>query len=74
MKTGEAIREIMKAKGVTLSALADKIGKSTRLVSDRLRQENMSVDKLNELVRTMDYKIVLVPRERKVGQGEYRLE
>ena len=74
MKTGDAVREIMKANGVGVNQLADKMGKSPRLVSERLGQENISVKKLNEILRLIDYKIVIVPREYKTSEEGVKIE
>ena len=71
-----AVREIMEKKGVGTNALADRLGKPARLVSDRLgmdKSENISTDKLAELLRALDYKIVLVPRETRNGQDWYEV-
>lgn len=74
MKTNEAVREIMSQQGVGVSALAARIEKTPRLVSDRLSQENISIDKLNEMLRVLDYKIIIAPRSRSVRAGEYEVE
>lgn len=74
MKTNEAVREIMKQQSVGVSALASRIDKTPRLVSDRLSQSNISIDKLNELLRVLDYKVVVVPRSRMTKTGEYEVE
>ncbi len=74
MKANEAVREIMKQHGVGLTALASRIDKTPRLVSDRLSQENISMEKLNELLRVLDYKIVVVPRSRTTKTDEYEVD
>ena len=74
MKTNEAVRDIMKQQEVGVSALASRIGKTPRLVSDRLSMENISIEKLNEMLRVLDYKIVIVPRSRTTKSGEYEVE
>ncbi|MGN0629259.1 MAG: hypothetical protein ACI4IW_06485 [Oscillospiraceae bacterium] len=74
MKTNEAVREIMKQQDVGVSAIASRINKTPRLVSDRLSQSNISIDKLNELLRVLDYKVVVVPRTRSTKTGEYEVE
>ena len=43
-------------------------------ISDRIHQENISVLKLNELLRVLDYKIVLVPRETTEKEDWVRVE
>ena len=74
MKTNEAVREIMKQQEVGVSALASRLGKTPRLVSDRLAMENISIEKLNEMLRVLDYKIAIVPRSRVAKSGEYEVE
>lgn len=74
MKTNEAVREIMTQQGVGVSALASRIDKTPRLVSDRLSQDNISIEKLNEMLRVLDYKIVVVPRSRITKSGEYEVD
>ena len=74
MKTNEAVREIMKEQEIGVSALASRIGKTPRLVSDRLAMENISIGKLNELLRVLDYKVVVVPRSRVTKKDEYEVE
>lgn len=74
MKANEAVREIMTQQEVGLSALASRIGKTPRLVSDRLSQENISIEKLNEMLRALDYKIMIVPRSHTKKSGEYEVE
>lgn len=74
MKANEAIRNIMKLSGVGTNALAARMGKSARLVSDRLSQENISVDKLNEMLRVMGYKLMVVPREARTPDGGYVID
>jgi hypothetical protein len=64
MKANEAVREVMDRRGVGTNALASRMGnKPPRLVSDRLRMENISMDKLLEMLRVMDYRVIVVPRE-----------
>lgn len=74
MKTNEAVREIMSQQGVGLTALASRIEKTPRLISDRLSQENISIEKLNEMLRVLDYKIIIAPRSRTTKAGEYEVE
>lgn len=74
MKANEAVREIMNQQEVGTSVLASRIGKTPRLVSDRLSMENISIEKLNEMLRVLDYKIVVVPRSRVTKTGEYEVE
>ena len=74
MKVNEAVREIMVSQEVGPFALAARIGKKPRVVTDRLAQENISIDKLNEMLRALDYKIMIVPRSHTKKAGEYEVE
>ena len=87
MKTSEAVREIMKEKNITVGAMAraisdmrgadengNKIEVLPRLITDRLAQKNISVSNLVEMLKTLDYKIVLVPRNKGEKEGEYEIE
>ena len=74
MKATEAVRSIMKEQGVGLSKLSDRMEMEPRRVSDRLRQENISIDKLNEMLRALDYKIFIAPRETRRPVGSFEIE
>lgn len=74
MKTQEVMREIMKEQGVGLSKLANRIEKPITTTSERLRQKNISVAKLGEIMHALDYKIVVIPREVSVPKGGYEIE
>lgn len=70
-QTGKAIMAIMEKREMGTIALADALGgKPVSTISDRIRQTNISVDKLNEIVRVLGYKIMLVPAGTK-GDGFY---
>ena len=71
MKTSEAIREVMKAKEIGVNQMADRLGKSPRLVSERLSQENISIAKLQEMLRVLDYKIAIIPRDTRLPKDGY---
>ena len=74
VKAGDAVREVMKLNEIGVNQLADKMGKSPRLVSERLAQENISVKKLNEMLRIMGYKTVIVPRGTRPPADSFEIE
>lgn len=74
MKASEAVRAIMKKEGVGTVALAARMGKASRLVSERLAQPTITTTKLNELVRVMGYKIVIVPHNARMSDDMYEIE
>lgn len=74
MKATEAVREIMKEQEVTLTQLAHRMQKSTRLTSDRLRSDNITIEKLNEILSALDCKIIIVPRDTRLPKDSYEVE
>lgn len=69
-----AIREIMKIQSVGVNKLADRLGIKQNVLSMRLKQENISINKLTGILRMLDYKIVLLPREARVPEGGFEIE
>ena len=77
MLVKSAVRDIMEKKGIGTNALAKMIGKIPQTVSDRLNPEkgtNLSIDKLDELLAVMGYKIVLMPTNEEMRDGWYKVE
>lgn len=69
-----AVREIMKNQSVGVNKLADRLGIKQNVLSMRLKQENMGVAILGEMLRMLDYKIVIVPREARLPEGGIEIE
>ena len=66
MKINKAIREIMKGKKISLSAMATALGKSKgNDISARLNYANMSFDKAIEMLDVLGYEVVV--QEKKQG-------
>lgn len=74
MTTMEAVKEIMKRKGVRPSDLCEALGIKSNVLSERFKQKNVSVTKLNEMVGLMDYKIVLAPADKELDEDCYEVE
>ena len=74
MKATEIVRLVMKSKDVKVAALADKLKIKSNVLSERLSQNNISIAKLDDMLRLMDYKIMIVPRDTNEKDGWYRAE
>ncbi len=74
MKTAEAVKGILKAQKVTQVTLAYRLGVSKAVINARFRQDNISIRVLNEMLKVLDYKIVIVPRETKLKEDWYEVE
>ena len=70
----QALREVMKIKEVRPSVLADRLGVKSNVLSERFKLKNVSMSKLNEMARLLDYKVVLVPRETRLPEGGFEVE
>jgi len=74
MKANEAVREIMNTQEIKIATLASRLNIKHNVMSERLRQNNISIDKLNEMLRALDYKILVVPRSSRVPDGGFEIE
>ena len=70
----EAIKEIMKMKDIRPAVLCDRLKIKSNVLSERFKQKNVSVEKLNDMLRAMDYKVVVVPRDARIPEGGYEIE
>lgn len=74
MKSGEAVRLIMNNKDISVTKLADRMGRSSRLVCDRIAAKNIIMNNLAEMLRVMDYKIVVVPSDTKLQDDWFEID
>ena len=70
----EAIKEIMKLKDIRPAVLCDRLKIKSNVLSERFKQKNVSVEKLNDMLRAMDYKVVVVPRDTRIPEGGFEIE
>lgn len=74
MKATMALKEVMKTMGVKPAVLCDRLNIKSNVLSERFKQENISVVKLNEMLKVMDYKIVVVQRDTRLPDGGIEIE
>lgn len=74
MKANEAIREIMNKTGMRMSSLSRITGIKTNTLSNRIAREGITVSTLNETIRAMDYKIIVVPGNARLPEGGFEVE
>ena len=74
MKATNAVREIMTKKNIKVASLSDKLKIKSNVLCERLGQNNISIGKLDEMLRLMDYKIVLAPVSIVEQEEWYRVE
>ena len=54
LTSAEKIRAIMKRRGITLSALADKLHTSRQNISNKLERDNLSRKEIVEIAAALD--------------------
>lgn len=74
MEATKAVREIMASQQVKVASLSNKLKIKSNVLCERLGQKNISIAKLDEMLRLMDYKIVLAPVETIEQEGWYKVE
>lgn len=74
MKATQALKKVMEIREVKPAVLCDRLNIKSNVLSERFKQENISVAKLNEMLKVMDYKIVVVPRDVRVPEGGIDIE
>lgn len=74
MTAMEGVRKIMKLREITPAVLRGRLGiEKSNVLSQRFTQKNVSVGVLNEMVRAMGYKVVLVPVEEQVSKNSIEI-
>ena len=68
----EVIRVAMKARGLTQTALAEKVGTAQTSLSNAINRSRMSVQWLKKLLDAMGYDLMVV--DRKTGKQCWRIE
>ena len=74
MKTMDAYKEIMKIKELRPTDICEQLGIKSNVLSERFKQKNISVTKLNEMLSIAGYKILLVPQDTEVTEGTFEVE
>ena len=74
MKAALAIKEVMRIKDVRPAVLCNRLGIKSNVLSERVKQNNISVAKLNEMLKAMDYKVVILPRDARLPDGGIEVE
>lgn len=69
----ELMETILELKGITKSDLASRIDVSRATLSGRLKRDNLSIDTLNQMLKALDYKIVIAPRNKRLAENEFDL-
>ena len=74
MKALEIVRAIMEKTGVKQVTLRKRLNLTSASMTMRLKMDNISVDKLNEMLKMLDYKLVIMPNTEKNKADWYEVE
>jgi len=76
MNTKQIIDKIMVDKGLSLSTVAGRLGVTSACLWGRIRYQNkeMNIDKAIDVLASMDYEMVIVPRGTKLKSDWYLVE
>jgi len=77
MKARDIVKEIMEIKSVTNATMADRLSITPAALWDRIntkKTKDIPVSTLNEMLKVLDYKILIVPREVRTPNGGYVIE
>lgn len=74
MKAGKIVEAIMKEQGKSKAELGRAVGipnekKPTDVINKRLKQDNISVNVLVEMLAAMGYTMAVVPRGTNIKEG-----
>lgn len=73
----EIIKQIMEEQGVTNAELAAKLNITQAALWDRLNNKKVKdipLSLMSEMLRMLDYKIQIVPRESRTPEKGYKVE
>ena len=77
MKARELVKVVMEKKDVNNACMADHLNIKQSALWDRLntkKAKDIPVSLLSEMLRVLDYKVVLVPRSSRVPSDGYEVE
>ena len=77
MKAREITKVIMDKQGVNNASMADRLDITQAALWDRLntkKAKDVPVSMLSEMLRALDYKVVIVPRSSRLPADGYEVE
>ena len=72
-KPTKIVKDIMARQHVNALDMADALNMTPNAVRNRLVMDNISVDKLDEMLSELGYKILIVPSNTKLRNREYEV-
>ena len=76
MNGKEIVKDIMDKNDISNSTLASRLNITQATLWDRLNNKNVkdiSIPLLTEILRSIDYKLTIVPRSKRLNDDEYEV-
>lgn len=73
MTTTNILRQIMKEQNVGTSKIARILDKEPRFISDRIRSTNICIKNLGDILKVLDYKLVIVPSSHPIPKDSFEV-
>lgn len=74
MRFTQALKTVMKEKGVTGVHIAKQLGVSQQSMSFLFKQKDIGLAKLNAIMGELGYKVVVMPSSTPTPEGGYKVE
>ena len=74
MNKTEAIKHILIDQRLTQTAVAKRMGVATNTLVMRIQRDNIGVSALTEILKALDYKLVIMPANVKTPKDGYEIE
>lgn len=78
MRVEEILKDIMEDKGMTKAQLGRAVGiadekNPSDVINKRIKQKNISVNVLSEMLGAMGYTLAVIPKGTKMQNGEFEV-
>ncbi len=70
----EAVKELMEVKEINRNQMSKKLEVSRAAITDKLSKDDIGVKKLNEMLKFLGYKMVLVPDDTVMKKDWYEIK
>lgn len=70
----DAVKRAMELRGLRIVDLAEKLNINKNVLIKRCTQQNVSIGKLNEMLRPMNYKVVIMPETSETPNDAFTIE
>lgn len=74
MNVIEVLKGIMTESGLNQNKLAKRLNISQQGISDKFKKDDIGVKKLLDILRVMDYKLVIMPNDKRTPEGGYEVD